>query len=154
MIKVTATVRLPRISPRQVADWLSSLNSERYQHWHRDHRRFEYLKKTDTLVGSCIYIEETIGGVVMRNIWDVVAFDEDRSILLKAESFLPTYLRMWADQIGDDTEVTSELMLGLSQSGLARLCDWFLRRLIVTQRRVDAIRQHAVEELEKLQHMT
>lgn len=140
-------------SPGQISDWLVNLSNERYLQWHPAHRDFRYIRKTENFIGSLIYFDEIFEGVKIKNRWKVLEFKKDESILLRAGAILPIHLRLSAEERDENTEITHELLVGFSFGGLENIVDWFIRKLIFTERKMRALERHTLEEFQNLENI-
>jgi len=153
MIQITTDIIIKGKSPMQIFDWLSNLNQERYVQWHPNaHKDFKWIRKTKDFVGSIIYFNEVFDGYRVNCKWEILETKKDESNLMKAKTFYPIYLRLSVKKIiGEDTEVTHELLLGFSFYGLEKFFDWFVRKFIFTEVRREALKRHAMEEFKNLE---
>ena len=156
MLRSVTKIIIRGKSPAQISDFLINLDQESYVRWHPAHQIYRYLKKTENGVGSIVRIEELLEGFKIGYTSEILEIKKSESkvtALVKGKTFYPIYLRLSAEKIGGDTEVTHELRVGFSFHGLEKVFDWFIRRFIFTERKIKAIKRHATEEFKNLENI-
>ncbi|RLB05604.1 MAG: hypothetical protein DRG50_06995 [Deltaproteobacteria bacterium] len=151
MISIVTKIRVKGKTPTQISDWLVNLDHDRYLSWHPAHKDFRHIRKTENFVGSVIFFDEIINDVRMKGTWEVLEFQNGESVLLKARAIFPAYMRLSAKKIGEDTEITNELLIGFSFGFLGKIFDWFIKKFVFTERKVRALERHTKEEFERLE---
>lgn len=159
MFEIATRFTVEGISPLQITEWCWNLDDEKYRNWHPDHKSFRWMEKTESYVGSRCRFEETPGGVMRDHYtWQVARADigEPFSELeFKAKHYhvYPVSITLSMKKNGSDTEFTHTLRTGVSLLGSEVILDGLVRILFLSGRRVEAFRQHVIEEYTNLPGM-
>ena len=157
MIQIITKIMIRGKSPAQIADFLINLDQESYVRMHPAHQVYRYLKKTENGVGSIFRLEELLEGDIKIGytveILEIKKSESKATILVKAKTLYPARLLLSAEKIGEDTKFTHEVQMGFTFHGLEKVFDWFVRKFIVTERKIKAIHRHATEEFKNLENI-
>lgn len=146
MVNIATKIIVRGKSPPQIYNWLISLTPDKYHQWHPK-THINFYRSGDT-----IWFEEILDGLKVNYRWKLIELEEHESILMKAK-FYPIYLQLWLSPINRDTEVIHEFRVGFSFWRLEKIFDWFVRRFILTPRKIEAVKRHAIEEFKNLENI-
>jgi len=158
MIQITTRIIIKGKSPQEIFDWIRNLNQERYLQWHPTaHKNFKLIKETENLIGSIIYFDEIFEGIRIKKKWEFVEVERNLPISfegkMKAKTFYPIYLHLSGKKVNSDTEIIHILRIGFSFKGLEKIFDWFVKKIIFTERKIKAVERHATEEFKNLENI-
>jgi len=152
MIKITTRIIVEGKKPSQIYNWIFYLTPEQYHQWHPN-AHIVCERPVNLKVEDTIWFEEVLNGFKISYKWKIIELKTDNSILMKAKFFYPIYLQLSFLPFNKDTEVIHELRIGFSFKGLEKIFDWFVKRFILTPKKVDAIKRHAIEEFKNLENV-
>lgn len=75
------------------------------------------------------------------------------SFTIKVNFFYPIYLQFSFLPLNKDTEVIHQIRVGSNFKELEKNFDWFVRRFILSSKKIEAIKRHATEELKNLENI-
>jgi hypothetical protein len=138
--------------PKQIYDFMFSLDKAKYISWHpTEHIDYRIVKETKDILGSVFFFHEKMDNVTVKYNWELIELVENHKIVMKAQYFIPIYLILIFDKTPNGTLVTHDLQIGKElESGVF---DFFIRNFIFTKSKQYALTRHANEEFKNLEQL-
>jgi hypothetical protein len=150
---ITTPIKVNRIQPIQIYDWIANLTQEKYQQW--DPVAHTGIIKRPVVLneGDCIYFEEFVEGYKINFEWKIIILDKPNRIRMKANIPYPVYLNLSFLSSKDfkGTEVIHQLEIGFNYFRLETIIDLFVGKFIMHDKKIAAIKKHAVNEFTNLE---
>ncbi|MHB1390017.1 MAG: SRPBCC family protein [Thermoleophilia bacterium] len=146
MIKNTASVVVPNLTPSQIIDFLMKLDNESYQRWHKDHIRYRLISSEEAIVGTKLFLEEKLEGKFHIGYeFKIIDYKPDTQIVYKAKYPIPVYLILTLEARQQTTLVTQVIEIGYD-NWLAALIDPVVSLFILTTKNREILTRHVAEE--------
>jgi hypothetical protein len=138
--------------PKQIYDFMFSLDKAKYISWHpTEHIDYRIVKETKDILGSVFLFHEKMDKVTVKYKWELIELVENHKIVMKAQYFIPLYLILIFDKTPNGTLVTHDLQIGKEfKSGVF---DFFIRNFIFTKSKQRSLTRHANEEFKNLEQL-
>lgn len=138
--------------PKQIYDFMFSLDKARYISWHPTvHIDYRIVKESKDVLGSVFFFHEKMDKVTVKYNWELIELIENQKIVMKAQYFIPIYLILIFEKTPKGTLVTHDLQIGKEfNSGVF---DFFIRNFIFTKSKQDSLTRHANEEFKNLEQL-
>jgi hypothetical protein len=138
--------------PKQIYDFMFSLDKTKYISWHpTEHIDYRIVKETKEILGSVFFFHEKMDNVTVKYNWELIELVENQKIVMKAQYFIPISLILIFDKTPNGTLVTHDLQIGKELKSGA--FDFFIRNFIFTKSKQHALTRHANEEFKNLEQL-
>ena len=151
MIKITTEILIQNTSPEQIFDWIVHLTPEKYRQWDPKAHVGRIERPAVLNVGDEFWFEEYIDKYKISFRWKVKALNRPNLFLMKAKFPFPVNLRLSFLPMNKDTQVIHDLRIGFIFLGLEKIIDFFIQIFIMPEKKISAIKLHAIEEFKNLE---
>ena len=155
MIIITTSVTVRDVPPAGIFDWIACLTQERYREWDPVAHTGRIRRPVILHEGDTVFFEEIIEGYRVALSWKVERLNRPGTIQMKARIPVPLRLHLSfcpGKRVGD-TEVIHQLRIGFDLPVLGGIMDWLAGKTVMRDRKVAAIKRHAVHEFGNLENI-
>ena len=151
MIVSQVSEKLLGKTSKQVYNWITNMDQEKYLKWHPDHTTYQIKNSSNgEYLGSVVKYEQIVDD---KSFWWKVISCTENQILYRASFIYPIYLELSLEDFSDHVLVTQKIMLGLEFPGISQVIDWLVRKVLFTYDTEEKLTEHTKQEFKNLERM-